>query len=188
MFFLQNKLKWEDLTHFNFFNPPYKYDVGRDFNTESSYNEYKNKFIQLGIDINKVIKNIYILGNDIVGMDINIGLDMEIDTNIVSDNKYNIICRSVFFRDWDRNINNNLKSVRYSIAKNTFPYYCQNNIVHILLWLEEMLDYKSIKKIILDKLFDGDEKIMSEKCVFYRNRKELISIDNIPHIHIFIKV
>ena len=51
-----------------------------------------------------------------------------------------------------------------------------------------MLDYKSIKKIILDKLFDGDEKIMMEKCVFFRNRKDLISIDNIPHIHIFIKV
>ena len=114
---------------------------------------------------------------------------MEIYSKIVSDNKYNIICRS-FFRDRDRdkNINNNLKSVRYSIAKNTFPYYLQNNIVHILLWLEEMLDYKSIKKIILDKLFDGDEKIMMEKCVFFRNRKDLISIDNIPHIHIFIKV
>ena len=182
MFFLQNKLKWEDLTHFNFFNPPYKYDVGRNYNTESSYNKYKNKLIQQGVDINNVIKNIYILGLDIVGM--------EIYSKIVSDNKYNIICRSVFFRDRDRdkNINNNLKSVRYSIAKNTFPYYLQNNIVHILLWLEEMLDYKSIKKIILDKLFDGDEKIMMEKCVFFRNRKDLISIDNIPHIHIFIKV
>ena len=186
MFFLQNKLKWEDLTHFNFFNPPYKYDVGRNYNTESSYNKYKNKLIQQGVDINNVIKNIYILGLDIVGMDIN--------SKIVSDNKYNIICRSVFFRDRDRdrdrdrNINNNLKSVRYSIAKNTFPYYLQNNIVHNLLWLEEILDYKSIKKIILDKLFDGDEKIMSEKCVFFRNRKDLISIDNIPHIHIFIKL
>ena len=140
-----------------------------------------NKLIQQGVDINNVIKNIYILGLDIVGM--------EIYSKIVSDNKYNIICRSVFFRDRDRdkNINNNLKSVRYSIAKNTFPYYLQNNIVHILLWLEEMLDYKSIKKIILDKLFDGDEKIMMEKCVFFRNRKDLISIDNIPHIHIFYK-
>ena len=36
MFFLKNKLKWDDLTRFNFFYPPFKYDVGRCLSVEKN--------------------------------------------------------------------------------------------------------------------------------------------------------
>ena len=51
----------------------------------------------------------------------------------------------------------------------------------------KMIDYDTVKNIILDKLFDGNLKLMEEKCVFFKNRKDLISIDSVPHIHIFMR-
>ena len=167
MFFLKNKLKWEELTHFNFFYPPFKYDVGRCLLVEKKYAEYKNYLDSNGININDEIKKTYIFG---VGVGVG-DCDGE-----------EIIYRGIIDKigiDTDR--------VRYTLAKNSFPYYCDDNIVHILLWLEKMLDYKTIKNIILEKLFDGNLKLMEEKCVFFRNRKGLISIDNVPHIHIFMR-
>lgn len=165
MFFLKNKLKWEDLTRFNFFYPPFKYDVGRCLSVEKKYEEYKNYLDSNSININDEIKKTYILG---LGLGVSVGEE--------------ILCRGIIDK-----IGNDSRRIKYTLAKNSFPYYCDGNIVHILLWLEEMLDYESIKNIILDKLFDGNLKLMEEKCVFFRNRQELISIDNIPHIHIFIK-
>ena len=165
MFFLKNKLKWEDLTHFNFFYPPFKYDVGRCFLVEKKYDEYKNNLDSNCININDQIKKNYILG---------VGVDVGVDEEIIY---RGVIDKIGIYTD----------RIRYTLAKNLFPYYCDDNIVHILLWLEEMIDYESIKNIILHKLFDGNLKLMVEKCVFFRNRRELISIDNVPHIHIFIK-
>ena len=126
MFFLKNKLKWEDLTHFNFFYPPFKYDVGRCLLVEKKYEEYKNYLDSNGININDEIKKTYIYG---------VGVGNSVSVNASEQ----IIYRGVIDKigiDTDR--------VRYTLAKNLFPYYCDDNIVHILLWLEEMLDYESI--------------------------------------------
>ena len=182
MFFLTNKLKWEDLTHFNFFYPPFKYDVGRCLSVEEKYDEYKTYLDSNGININDQIKRTYIFGiGNGVGVGVGVGVSVGVSDG-VSDGE-EIICRGIIDK---KGIDN--KGVKYTLAKNSFPYYCDDNIVHILLWLEEMIDYESIKNIILDKLFDGNLKLMEEKCVFFRNRKDLISIDNVPHIHIFMKV
>ena len=177
MFFLTNKLKWEDLTRFNFFYPPFKYNVGRCLYVEKKYDEYKTYLDSNGININDQIKRTYILGIDSrIDSGFNSGFDVDISV------RHEIICRGIIDK---KGIDS--KGIKYTLAKNSFPYYCDDNIVHILLWLEEMIDYESIKNIILDKLFDGNLKLMEEKCVFFRNREELISIDNVPHIHIFIK-
>ena len=173
MFFLKNKLKWEDLARFNFFYPPFKYDVGRSLSVEKKYEEYKKYLDSNGININDEIKKTYIFG---IGIGIGDGVGVG-----VSDGE-EILCRGVIDK---KEIDTG--GIRYTLAKNSFPYYCDDNIVHILLWLEKMLDYETIKNIILDKLFDGNLKLMEEKCVFFKNRKDLISIDNVPHIHIFMR-
>ena len=171
MFFLKNKLKWEYLTRFNFFYPPFKYDVGRCLSIEEKYDEYKNYLNSNYININDQIKRTYILG-------LGVGVSQSVSESISNE---------IIYRGIIDNKGIDRRGIKYTLAKNSFPYYCDDNIVHILLWLEEMIDYESIKNIILDKLFDGNLKLMEKKCVFFRNREELISIDNVPHIHIFIK-
>jgi hypothetical protein len=89
--------------------------------------------------------------------------------------------------------NNNRK---YYIDKNQFPYYCDDNIEHYVMWINfESQDgsnfgkeYQSeFRDYICYKMFNNDINDMNKNCIYFQNLTAQQSIKGVPHLQIFIR-
>lgn len=77
---------------------------------------------------------------------------------------------------------------KFCLDKNIFPYYCDSNIEHYVMWIRcgEKISENNFKEFICNKLFDGDFCEMKQKCIYFQNITALQSIKGVNHLHVFI--
>lgn len=81
--------------------------------------------------------------------------------------------------------NKYLKNKKYNLVKNAFPYNLEKNILHLVLWIND-LNITNIKQIIKKELEIKYKK--EHEFLFFENPKHLRSINDIKHFHIFVKL
>lgn len=88
------------------------------------------------------------------------------------------------------------ENTKYYIDKNQFPYYCDDNIEHYVMWINfKSKDGKNFKKeyqpgfrkYICKEMFDEDVEKMDANCIYFQNFTSLQSIKGVPHLQIFIR-
>ena len=73
------------------------------------------------------------------------------------------------------------------LVPNEYPYYCQDGIIHYLLWVHpsfKVYNNEQIKCIISFRLYDL--KIKYQNFIFFENNLNNKSIPEIKHYHVFI--
>ena len=119
----------------------------------------------------------------------------------IKTNRFNYLCRNNFnstryyihkFLLKKNNINISdyisnkyLKNKKYYLVKNTFPYHLEKNILHLVLWIND-LNITDIKQLIKKELEIKYKKEYS--FLFFENPKHLRSINDIKHFHVFVKL
>lgn len=85
-------------------------------------------------------------------------------------------------------------NIRFYLDKNKFPYYCESNIDHYVIWINgssiynlDKIDEGIYRDFICYKLFDGNYEKMIHNCIYFENIKELRSIKGVSHLHVFIR-
>ena len=87
---------------------------------------------------------------------------------------------------------NEKENNKYCFVTNTFPYACEDNIQHYLIWINPKFNasfpdslnsskFEPIVKMEVKKIFNDSE------CIFFENAMEFKSVKAIRHMHIFIK-
>ena len=78
-------------------------------------------------------------------------------------------------------------------VENTFPYYCEENIQHYLIWfnpkynnlLPDTLNSSKFDNLVRKEVNKNIE--YENQYIYFENYNELKSVRSIRHIHIFIK-
>ena len=105
-------------------------------------------------------------------------------------------------------IKNNI-SKKFILTKNSFPYFLENNIIHLLIWInpeiienkdfymnnENLNNFPEFERIILEIVqeeFKRDfinKKIkIIDNLIYFENKIENRSINDIKHIHVFLNL
>ena len=87
--------------------------------------------------------------------------------------------------------NDEYNGKKFVFDKNMFPYLCEDNIEHNILWIHDSIELndevlEKIKRLICHKYFTSQED-MDKNCVYFRNIEQLRSVKGVPHIHIFVR-
>jgi hypothetical protein len=86
------------------------------------------------------------------------------------------------------------KNKIFVFVANTFPYNCEANIEHYLIWVNpkfnmffpDTLNYSKFDPMVKKEVHDKFGKNANE-IIFFENIMELKSVKTIRHLHIFIK-
>ena len=109
--------------------------------------------------------------------------------------KLQLLKQNILLKDYliDTLFNNDL-SINYVLTENTFPYNLEENIKHLIFWINPLVVLKNnfnytfeiIENIITD-IIDTDEHLKEYKdFILFKNSDKTKSIKEIEHYHVFI--
>ena len=79
--------------------------------------------------------------------------------------------------------------ISYRFIPNDYPYFLEDGVMHYVLWLRPdvniAIDTKSIRKVINQYILSKFNKPFD--FYFFKNHKEIKSISEVEHYHVFIK-
>ena len=79
--------------------------------------------------------------------------------------------------------------ISYRFIPNDYPYFVEDGVIHYVLWLRPntniAIDTKSIRKVINQYILTKFNRPF-DFC-FFRNCKEIKSVSEVEHYHVFIK-
>ena len=66
------------------------------------------------------------------------------------------------------------------VAVNNFPYWCEGNIRHLVVWAESENHFTYIRQVL-------ESTLGAENLVLFCNLENNKSIQELPHLHLFVK-
>ena len=90
------------------------------------------------------------------------------------------VAEDIAQRLWVHRSMSHFESVNAVIAVNNFPYHCERDIRHLVIWMENENEFQQL-------LFELERKVDPNSFIIFSNHRWNKSVLDLPHYHLFLK-